>query len=67
MERCPGSWQTATRRMRSHATWFVMLAAVCMAAPYLLRVPPRTPRQRTWVAITIAFLAWMLLLMAPLR
>ena len=53
--------------MRSHATWFLMLAAACIAGPYLLGVPPRTPRQRLYLALTIAFLAWVLLLMAPLR
>ena len=53
--------------MRSPTVWFVLLAGACMTAPYLLGVPPQTRRQWTYVAITIAFLAWLLPLMASLR
>jgi hypothetical protein len=53
--------------VRSPTTWFVVLAGVCVAGPYLLGVRPKTPRQWWYVAIAIAFLAWLLPLMAPLR
>jgi len=56
----PGALRLAT-------TWFAILAVVCVLGPYLLRVPPRTSRERQYLAITIAFLAWILLLMADLR
>jgi hypothetical protein len=55
------------KAMRSAATWFLILAGVCIAGPYLLGVRPRTARERQYVALTIAFLAWVLLLMAALR
>ena len=47
--------------------WFLVLASVCVAGPYALGVRPKTPRQRQYVALTIAFLAWVLPLMASLR
>jgi hypothetical protein len=53
--------------LRFASTWFVLLSAVCIGGPYLLGVNPRTRRERLYVAITLAFLAWMLLLMTPLR
>jgi hypothetical protein len=53
--------------VQSAATWFLVLASACVAAPYLLGVQPRTRRERRYVAIAIAFLAWVLLLMASLR
>ena len=53
--------------MKSHSSWFWLLAALCVAAPYFLRVQPRTRRQWTYLAVTLAFLAWVLLLMTPLR
>jgi hypothetical protein len=53
--------------MRSAATWFLILVGVCIGGPYLLGVRPRTPRERQYVAVTIAFLAWVLLPMAALR
>jgi hypothetical protein len=57
----------ARRAMQSAATWFLILVGVCIAGPYLFGVRPRTPRERLYVAVTIAFLAWVLLLMAALR
>jgi hypothetical protein len=51
----------------SHATWFVVLLIICVGGPYALGMPPASRRQWTLVAVTIAFLAWVLLLMAPLR
>jgi hypothetical protein len=53
--------------MPSAGTWFVLLAGVCVVGPYLLGVRPRTPRHWLYLAITIAFLAWVLPLMAALR
>lgn len=53
--------------MTSAATWFLVLAGVCVAGPYILGVRPRTPRQRLYIAVTVAFLAWVLLLMVSLR
>ena len=52
--------------MRSHGVWFLLLLAVCIVGPYLLGVRPKTRREWTYVAMTIAFLAWVLL-MAQLR
>jgi hypothetical protein len=52
--------------MRSHGSWFLLLLAICIAGPYLLGVRPKTRREWTYIAITIAFVAW-ILLMAPLR
>jgi hypothetical protein len=53
--------------VRSHTTWFIVLAAVCVAGPYVLGLRPKTPRQWWYLAIAIALLAWLLPLMAPLR
>jgi uncharacterized membrane protein len=54
--------------MRSPGVWFVVLVvAGCLVAPYVLGVRPKTTRQRLYVALTIAFLAWVLPLMASLR
>jgi hypothetical protein len=53
--------------MRSAAAWFLILAGVCIVGPYVLGVPPRTRRDRVYVAVTLAFLAWILLLMISLR
>jgi hypothetical protein len=53
--------------MKSATTWFLILASICVAGPYLLGVRPRTSRQRMYVALTIAFLAWVLLTMVSLR
>jgi hypothetical protein len=52
--------------MRSHVTWFVLLAIVCIGGPYLLHVEPHERRQWQYVAITLAFLAWLLMMMVPL-
>ena len=54
------------QRMRSSKTWFLILGAVCVVGPYLLGVGPRSMRERRYIAITLAFLAWVLLLMASL-
>jgi hypothetical protein len=53
--------------MRSAGVWFVILVGVCIAGPYALGLRPRTRRQWIYVALTIAFLAWVLPLAAPLR
>lgn len=52
--------------MKSHGLWFLLLVAVCIVGPYVLGVRPKTSRQWLYIAITIAFIAWVLL-MAPLR
>ena len=51
----------------SATTWFVILSTTCIAGPYLLGVPPKTPRERLYIALTIAFLAWLLPFMASLQ
>ena len=53
--------------MKSPTAWFLILAALCIAGPYILGVRPSARRQWLFVAVTIAFLAWVLLLMVPLR
>lgn len=53
--------------MDAAAEWFLILAAVSVAGPYALGIRPRTPRQWLALAFTIAFLAWVLPLMASLR
>jgi hypothetical protein len=53
--------------MRSAAAWFFLLAGLCIFGPYLLGVPPKTRRDRVYLAITIAFLVWILPLMISLR
>jgi hypothetical protein len=53
--------------MRSPGIWFVILAGACVTGPYLLGVRPTRRRDWVYLAITIAFLAWVLPLMAPLR
>ena len=47
---------------------FLTLLVACIAAPYALRVPPKTRRQWTYVTVALVFIAWLLLpLMAPVR
>jgi hypothetical protein len=53
--------------MKSAEAWFLVLMAVCIGGPYLLGVRPRTRQQWVCLAITIAFLAWVLPLMGSLR
>jgi hypothetical protein len=53
--------------MTAAQAWFLVIAASAVAAPYLLGVKPRTRRQWVYVAITLAFLAWVLPLMVSLR
>ncbi len=53
--------------MRSAGTWFLVLASVSIVGPYILGVRPRTERQRLYVALTVAFLAWILLMMISVR
>ena len=53
--------------MKSAGTWFLLLLVVCVVTPYLLGVRPRTRREWTYLAVTIAFLVWLLPLMAALR
>jgi hypothetical protein len=53
--------------LQSAGTWFVVLTTICVLGPYLFGVRPRTRRQWTYLAVTIAFLALMLPLMSSLR
>jgi hypothetical protein len=53
--------------MRSAGAWFVLLAGLCIVGPYVLGVPPKTRRDRVYLAVTIAFLVWILPLMISLR
>jgi hypothetical protein len=53
--------------MTAAEAWFLVIAASAVGAPYLLGVKPRTRRQWLYVAITLAFLAWVLPLMVSLR
>lgn len=54
--------------MRSFWTWFLVLLVASMVAPYALGVRPRTRRDWLALALTIAFLMWLLLgLEVPLR
>ena len=46
---------------------FLLLALGCIVALYAFRLQPTTRRQRVYVAITIGFLAWMLLSTVALR
>jgi len=53
--------------MRSAGTWFLVLAGVCIVGPYILGVRPTTRRHRVYLALTVAFLAWILPLIISLR
>jgi hypothetical protein len=53
--------------MKSPASWFLLLLAVCIAGPYVFGVRPKTRREWIYIGLTIGFIAWMLILMAPLR
>lgn len=46
---------------------FLVLTACCLAGPYAFDVRPKTRRQWQYIALTIAFLAWVLPLMVSLR
>jgi hypothetical protein len=46
---------------------FLVLVVGLIGALYILRLQPTTHRQWVYLAITIAFLTWMLPLMAALR
>lgn len=54
--------------MHSFWTWFLVLLVACIAAPYAMGVRPRTQRDWLALALTIAFLMWLLpSLEVPLR
>jgi len=46
---------------------FVILAATCLAGPHLFHLPRITPHDRTYILLTLTFLAWVLLFMAGVR
>jgi len=52
--------------LRSHGFWFFVLLSMCIVGPYAFGVRPKTRRDWVFIAVTIAFIAWMLF-MAPLR
>jgi len=58
---------SVSRTAMSATTWFLLLLAASIVGPYAFGVRPRTRSEWTYVAIAIAFVAWMLVLMAPLR
>jgi hypothetical protein len=54
----------AARQAEDHpmlVACYVTLVVACVVLPYLLGVPPRSPREWRLMAITIAFLTWLLL------
>ena len=53
--------------MKNPITWFVILSVICIAGPYMFQIRPITTRERLFVALTIAFLAWILPFMVSLR
>jgi hypothetical protein len=53
--------------MRSAGAWFLVLTGICMVGPYVLGVRPKNRRQWVYVAITLAFLVWVLPMMVSLR
>jgi hypothetical protein len=66
-EPMPRDWRNQEDAMRSAGTWFVVLLAGCFVAPYAFGVRPKTTRQWVYPAVTIAFFAWVLPLMASLH
>ena len=48
--------------VRSHEFWFLVLLIGVIVGPYVLGVRPRTNRQWSFIAFTVAFLAWVLLM-----
>ena len=62
-----GDMVSSGPQMRSPLTWFLVLVLICVLGPYAFDVRPRTRRQWQFVALTIAFLAWLLPLMTSLR
>jgi hypothetical protein len=53
--------------VRSAGLWFLVLAGICIAGPYVFGLRPKTRRQWVYIAVAIAFLAWVLPLMVSLR
>jgi hypothetical protein len=53
---------------RDPGVWFLIILAVCVVAPYLFGVRPKTRRDWILIGITIAFAAWLLVpQMIPVR
>jgi hypothetical protein len=48
--------------MKSAGSWWLLLLAVCMVGPYVLGVRPRTSREWTYIALTIAFITIVLIM-----
>jgi hypothetical protein len=53
--------------MTAAERWFLVIAVLAIATQYVVGVNPRTRRQWLYVAVTLAFLAWVLPLMVSLR
>ncbi len=53
--------------LRDPRTWFIVLLIASVAAVYILHVRPKSRRQWLLLALTIAFLAWLLPLMVTVR
>lgn len=53
--------------MRSPGTWFLGVVALTVVGIYLSGVRPRTRKQWTMVAVTIALAVWLLPMMVSLR
>jgi glycerol uptake facilitator-like aquaporin len=53
--------------VRDPRTLFLVLLGACVVATYVLHVRPKARRQWLLVALTIAFLAWLLPLMVTVR
>ena len=53
--------------MKSPVSRFLPLLTVLIAEPYMFGVRPKTRREWIYIGLTIGFIAWMLILMAPLR
>ena len=46
---------------RDPRLWFLIVLAICVVAPYLLGVRPKTRRDWLLIGLTIAFAAWLLI------
>jgi hypothetical protein len=57
----------AENLLKSPTFWFIVLAVAAAVGPYAVRVAPTTSRDWVYIAITVAFLAWLLPLMVSLR
>jgi hypothetical protein len=66
-ERSRTSSQRSATMFRTPTFWVAVLLIVCVVAPYLLGVPPRSRRDWMLLVATVAFLAWLLVGLTSLR